>query len=338
MRRLGVWVACLAAVLALAGAADARTILLGVLGDAERFERQTGQQSTVRHAILGWEQGLSWGSRLSVTIPGLGPVPMIGIGTGRGWPDRREAITPRQIAMGEGDAYLFALNEAIAAWGNLLYLRPFGEMNGHWNFYCAYRRNGTLKGRSHSTVIFRKAFARLYLIAHGGTAEEINAELARLGLPPIDRDLAVNPTSLLRVVWNPQGYGNPDVPGNSAQAYYPGDAFVDVVGDDLYHIAGDAEWEAAEALYRAHPSKPFVFPEWGLWGLDDPAFIRRMHRFLLAHDRVEMISYFNAQPGSRFDLETKPASRRLYRRLIVDDLRARGLAAAASTTHAPAPS
>jgi hypothetical protein len=86
MRRLGVWVACLAVVLALAGAADARTILLGILGDAERFERQTGQQSTVRHAILGWEQGLTWGSRLAVTIPGLGPVPMVASGRARGGP------------------------------------------------------------------------------------------------------------------------------------------------------------------------------------------------------------------------------------------------------------
>ena len=32
--------------------------------------------------------------------------------------------------------------------------------------------------------------------------------------------------------WNPQGYGAPDIPANSAQAYYPGDRYVDVVGND----------------------------------------------------------------------------------------------------------
>ena len=79
----------------------------------------------------------------------------------------------------------------------------------------------------------------------------------------------------VEVVWNPQGYGSPDLPGNSAQAYYPGDAYVDVVGDDLYDIRGKAEWDAAEELYVAHPGKPFAFPEWGLWGLDDPAFVQR---------------------------------------------------------------
>jgi len=28
--------------------------------------------------------------------------------------------------------------------------------------------------------------------------------------------------------WKPQGFGAPDVPGNSTQAYYPGGAYVDV--------------------------------------------------------------------------------------------------------------
>ena len=47
-------------------------------------------------------------------------------------------------------------------------------------------------------------------------------------------DLPSNPFPLTRVIWNPQGYGAPDIPGNRAQAYYPGDAYVDVVGNDLY--------------------------------------------------------------------------------------------------------
>ncbi len=251
---------------------------------------------------------------------------MIGLTMGSIVPKRHEAVTSRDIALGRGDAYLFALNQAIADFGNLLYLRPFGEMNGHWNHYCAYKANGQPKDARHSTSWFRKAFARLYLIAHGGTAVEINPKLGALGLPPIDRDLPVNPYPTLRIVWNPQGYGSPDLPGNSAQAYYPGDGYVDLVGDDLYDIRGNAEWDAAEALYRAHPRKPFSFPEWGLWGIDDRDFIQRMHDFLVDHERVEMASYFDSRPGSVFDLETKPRSRRAYRRLIVEDLRTRGLA------------
>jgi hypothetical protein len=306
--------ACAAGILVQPAAAKPPT--LGILGDAGRFRGQTGQQSHVGHVILGWNQGYSWGSRFSALFPEYGPMPMIGLGTGTRWPNPREAITPRGIAMGQGDAYLIALNRAFAEWGKPIYLRPFGEMNGHWNFYCAYTQSGRSKGPAHSTRMFRKAFARVYLLAHGGTAKAINAKLRRLGLPGIKVDLEKNPYPTLRVIWNPQGYGSPDLRGNSAQAYYPGDAYVDVVGNDLYNIRGKAEWEANERLYRAHPSKPYAFPEWGNWGIDDPAFIQAMARFVRQHRRVEMLAYFESKPGSVFDLTSKPLSRAAYRRYI----------------------
>ncbi len=118
------------------------------------------------------------------------------------------------------------------------------------------------------------------------------------------------------MIWNPQGYGAPDIPANSAQAYYPGDPYVDVVGNDLYDQRGKAEWDANEALYNAHPNKPYSFPEWGLWGIDDPAFIRTMGTFVRTHSRTEMLAYFESKPGSIFDLATKPKSRAAYREVI----------------------
>jgi hypothetical protein len=119
------------------------------------------------------------------------------------------------------------------------------------------------------------------------------------------------------VIWNPQGYGSPDVPGNRAAAYYPGNRYVDVVGNDLYDIGGKAEWDANARLYKAHPSKPYAFPEWGLWGIDDPKFIRQMAKFVKTHRRVELLSWFNGvYAGSIFDLASKPKSRRAYRALI----------------------
>jgi hypothetical protein len=92
---------------------------------------------------------------------------------------------------------------------------------------------------------------------------------------------------------------------------------VDVVDDDLYDIGRRAEWAAAEALYKAHPRKPFAFPEWGLWGIDDPAFVQHMARFPRTHHRTELISYYNAKTGSLFDLASKPLSLAAYRRYIV---------------------
>jgi hypothetical protein len=311
VRRISALLVC-AAVLAPSASA---TPLLGVLGNKSRFGRLTGQYSAVNHVIIGWNQGLRWGTPLSALIPQYGPVPMIGVNaTGRG---NREIVTPRGVALGAGDAYLFALNRAISRWGRTIYLRPFGEMNGHWNSVCAYTASGAFKGAAHSTRWFRKAFARIYLLAHGGPAALINARLKTLGLPPIRHDLPLNVYPTLKVIWNPQGYGSPDVPGNRAAAYYPGDHYVDVVGNDLYDINYKAQWDANARLYKAHPSKPYAFPEWGLWGIDDPKFIRRMAKFVKTHRRVELLSWFNGvHPGSIFDLASKPKSRRAYRALI----------------------
>ena len=303
---------CLAGALAFAASASAARPLLGIHGNAERFQALTGQRSQVEHVLMGW--GQVTGRRLDRMIENLGEIPMLGLKTG---PAGSERITPGQIALGEGDDFLVDLNRAVARSGKRVYIRPLPEMNGHWNPYCAFSKDGRPKDAAHSTAVFRRAFARIYLILHGGSRAEVDARLRRLGLPGVGTDLPVNPPDRLRVIWNPQGYGSPDLPGNSAQAYYPGDAYVDVVGNDLYDIGFKAEWAAAEALYDAHPGKPHAFPEWGLWGIDDPAFIRRMAEFVRTHPRVELISWFTSKPGSIFDLATKPASRRAYRELIV---------------------
>jgi hypothetical protein len=306
MRRAVVAVAALA----FAAPAAAQPPLLGIKGNAERFAQLTGRQVSVQHAIVGWGQGAGWGSSFPALLGQLGPVPMVGLGTSR---NGAEAATPKDIALGKGDGWFMALGNAIHDFGNRVYVRPMGEMNGYWNPYCAYTKDGRVKP-NHETSWFRKAFARIYLIVHGGTAAAIDAKLKALGAPGIGQDLPVNPNA--RVVWNPQGYGAPDLPGNSAQAYYPGDAYVDVVGDDLYDIRGKAEWAAADALYKAHKSKPFAFPEWGLWGVDDPAFVKQMRDFVKSHPRTELLAYFESVPGSVFDLASKPKSLAAYKQLI----------------------
>jgi hypothetical protein len=299
--------------LVLAPAALARP-LLGLYGDTTRFATQTGQHTDVGHIYLGWGQGSSWGSGFDRIVPRLSRVPMISITTFH-WPSKAETLTPLQIARGAGDDYLIAVNAAVARANlNVFYVRPLAEMTGWWNPWCAFTRSGKAKGGAHSTANFRKAFARMYLLLHGGTATELNARLARLGLPGVKADLPVNPFPRLRVIWNPQAHGDPQVPGNTPAAYYPGDAFVDVVGDDTYDL-GSVDWGAIERLYRAHPRKGFAFPEWGMT-LDDPGFVQRMASFVRSHRRVELLSFYTGKAGSVYDLASKPRARAKYRRLI----------------------
>jgi Beta-mannanase len=247
MRKLAP-VAVAALALAVPAAAAAMPVL-GIKGDPGRFQTLTGQDSQVRHVIVGWGQGAGWGSQFSALFQQLGGTPMIGLGT-RG-KDGEEAITPQQIALGQGDSYVVALNAAVNAWAQPIYIRPFGEMNGYWNVYSAYTKSGAVKP-GHQTAWFRKAFARVYLIVHGGAAADIDAKLKALGLPPLTGgDLPENPLPDTRVIWNPQGFGDPDIPGNTAQKYYPGDAYVDVVGDDLYDIRARRSGRRRRALQGA---------------------------------------------------------------------------------------
>jgi hypothetical protein len=295
--------------------ASAQAVLLGVVGDKSRFRSQTGQVSDIRMRFTTWNTHLGRPAGMDRLFTENTPIPMLTLHTKN--QDGREAITPRAIARGVGDRYLVEISEAATRFGREAYIRPLAEMNGHWNFYCAYNSNGTYRGAAHSTRNFRRAFRRIYFIMKGGTNADINARLANIGLPAlrVSRDIPEN--TLVRVVWNPQGFGSPNLAKNSANSYYPGDQYVDVVANDLYDIRFKAEWDANLALFRSHPSKPYAIGEWGLWGIDDPAFVRHMASFVSGHPRVEAIVYYKSLRGSLFDLGSKPKSLAAYKRYIV---------------------
>ena len=199
-------------------------VLLGLHGDPGRFQGQTGQQTQIRHTFVSFAQTAS----LERIAANAGPVPMLALNTGSY--GSRETATPRGIALGRNDAFLIRLNRVINDWsGDRFYVRPFPEMNAWWESNCAYTRDGTPRGGPYTTAWNRRALARIAIVLRGGVQADVNRRLARLGLPGIHQDLAIT-TPKLRIVWNPQGFGAPDLPGNSAQAYYPGDAYVDVVG------------------------------------------------------------------------------------------------------------
>lgn len=300
------------------GAPAVSELYLGIAGDAARFEGQTSQDSAIRHIFLSWDQGRTFGKKIDVVLRSLAPIPMIHIGTG-GPLGKTEAIKPVQIATGQGDAYLVTLNEGIAGYGQLVYLRLMAEMNHFRRFHAAYRQNGTSKGPAYSPETYRKAFARMYLLLHGGPSAAINAALRRMGLPAYaGGDLPANPPARLRVIWNPLGGGQPAIPGNAAARFYPGDRYVDIVGNDLYGEQGQFARPQNEALYafaRAH-GKPFAFPEWGLIDDDYPEFVRYVCDFIRSHARIELAAYYKAEPGSRYDLADKPKSRQAYRACI----------------------
>lgn len=310
MRKLLV-LAALAALLIPAEAGA--SILLGVEGSKSRFNDLTNQATDVNLDFITW--GVHKQTYMDNTLAAAKPIPALSFGTVNKYGN--EAITPAQIANGKGDRVLIDIAQALDRFGNFAYVRPYAEMNGHWNPYCAYNSNGSYRGASHSTKSFRRAFRRTYLIVHGGSVANINAKLVASRMPKLDRTKNL-PTNDVKVIWNPQGFGSPDLKGNSADAYYPGDNYVDVVANDLYDYGRGVEWAANLDLYRAHTGKPYAIGEWGLGpGIDHPDFVQKMANFVASHARVKMIIYYRSQNGSTFDLSSKPKSRAAYKRYIL---------------------
>src|SRR6201991_4446107 len=95
-------------------------------------------------------------------------------------PGTRERATPRGIAKGRYDTYLYALGRDFAGYGRPVYLRLFSEMNNAANPYSSYGRDGRLRGGGHSQYWFRQAWRRVSLILRGGRTARLHQPLRPL--------------------------------------------------------------------------------------------------------------------------------------------------------------
>ena len=227
----------------------------------------------------------------------------------------RQAITPAGITQGAGDAYLLTLSKLIAGHGKPVYIRLFPEMNNANNAYSGFNADGSSRGPDYSPSTFIAAWRRVVVVLRGGPVSAIDARLAALGQPRLHGvgaggSVAQSPISF---VWTPETAGTPEIPAQSAAAYYPGDDYVDWVGTDFY--SRFPNFAGLEAFYKEFSSKPFAFGEWALWSQDSPSFVDQFFAWVNSHKRVQMILY-NQGYGSEFLLSGDPASTAAIRQLI----------------------
>jgi hypothetical protein len=293
--------------------------------DFHRFARQVRAHPAVLEDFYHWDTPLTTGALkrwrktrtrgvLSLsTAPGVGP----------------ELLSPRQIAKGRGDHYLVRLNQSIAASKQVVYIRPFPEMNGYWNPYSAYDANGTRRGRSHSTRNFRRAWRRMVLIVRGGRVSRINNKLRQRHMPRILRASSNHDSTYRRhniyghlrrakvsFMWSPQTIGSPAVRGNRPGAYWPGKRFVDWVGADIYSkFATPGIWAAFKHFYRHWRHRPFVVGEYSPWDNDYRGrFTHKLFRWAERHHRGRLHIYYRpVQPTSAYDINHWPRARRVVR-------------------------
>jgi len=296
---------------AVVAVAAAQAIPMGAYGNTARFDRLTGQRTESGLVFLGWDQGRSWGSPYAFFLSRLGERPHIALHPeGRG-----RMITPSAIALGKGDAHLIGLAQAIAASGKEAIVRPLAEMNNSKNPYCAFTPGGSRRGTAYSTRWYKKAFQRIYVLMHGGTAQAMTARLRALGMPGVRTDIPASRYPKMTVVWNPLAVGVPAVAGNGYRDYFPGLRYLDAYGNNYYNTSGVYAFHRTEGVYKAFGTKPFMFPEWGL-SVDDPTYIKAFATFLRRHRRVRFASFFNGPAGGAYDLGRKPRSLAAYRRFI----------------------
>lgn len=295
-------------------------VLLGMGGHATTpaaFDRLTGGIHDIHLITVPWNEQRTWSEALANQLPASaagGYRLMLHIGPNR-VENGREGRSPGAVARGLADRYFLDMSRVINESGQMVYVRPPAEMNGHWSLWSAFDRDGSRRDADHSTRSYRKAFIRIALISRGGDVAKINATLQRNGMPALKTTHASLPASgRIATVFNPQAEGSPNVRGNQPQDYYPGRAFVDYVANDLYAQSGRAHWTANEALYRRYaPAHPFMMAEYAPWGYDDPAFMRRMFQWVATHPRTVALMYFNGTSGSTFRLANKARSLTAYR-------------------------
>jgi hypothetical protein len=224
-----------------------------------------------------------------------------------------ELITPEQIALGAGDDYLLQLNDFFFKRGLPAYIRPLGEPNRCLNAWWAVNCDGSQKDGEHTTGWYKQAFRRISLIVRGGNSlEGINATLAEIGLPPVNRTKGPPPTELpgapVSIIWSPLPGGSPRVKGNFPGNYWPGARWVDWAGTDFY--SQYPVWKDLNHFYEGKQwkRKPIAIAEWAVYGKDEPRFAKQLVSWLAKRQRVRMFVYYTGfGPGyNPYDLKLYP--------------------------------
>src|SRR5829696_157495 len=224
-----------------------------------------------------------------------------------------EMITPQQIALGGGDNYLLQVNAFFAERGLPAYIRPLGEPNRCLNPWSPIYCDGSPKGGEHTTGWYKQAFRRIAAIVRGGvTLEQINATLAEIGLPGLNRTKGPNPTSLpaapVSIIWSPLPGGSPRVKGNFPGNYWPGSRWVDWASTDFY--SQYPVWKDLNRFYRGKQwkGKPIGIAEWAVHRVDEPRFVKQLIAWVAKLQRVRMLVYYRGfgEAGNEYALGPYP--------------------------------
>ncbi len=166
------------------------------MAPVEELERSLDFQLDIVHWFTSWDG--AWDEGLVAMAAQQGRRPLIS------WEPHRQPVPA--IAAGYYDDYLRAWARGAAAYGKVIYLRPFPEMNGNWTPW---------NGNAPALVA---AWQRVVTLFRQEGADNV------------------------KWVWSPNLTDEPRTPENSLERYYPGDAYVDILALSGFNWGTGRPW------------------------------------------------------------------------------------------------
>ncbi|MCL2122368.1 MAG: glycoside hydrolase family 26 protein, partial [Clostridiales bacterium] len=174
------------------------------------------------------------------------------------------------VLNGDYDAFLQDYAETVAGFQHPVLFRLGNEMNGDW---CPYSSWHTAK----DTAVYRAFYRYVYGFFERAEADNVIW------------------------VWNPNGGSYPDFKWNHELMYYPGDAFVDIVGmtkynTGTYYSSFGERWrefdELYDALYLSYTTRytqPLMITEFASasMGGDKEQWVERMFAHIGQYPRIK---------------------------------------------------
>ncbi len=193
--------------------------------------------------------------------------------------EAREGNMVYQVLNGVYDDYLHKYAAAIAKFGHPVLFRLGNEMNGDWCPYSAYHT-------SRDTSIYRAFYRYVYEIfrQEGAIANTI-------------------------WIWNPNERAYPNYKWNYEMLYYPGDAYVDVIGltgynNGTYYASVGEIWRTFDQIYdpiykkvRAYSGKPLMITEFSCSsvGGDKAQWVKEMFQSLHKYPLVKVAVWWDGR-------------------------------------------
>ena len=292
----------------------------GVGSDYRQFAQDVGKRPPVIQTFH------PWGNSLHTAMPRWKAIrarPMLHITTRTD--AGTELKTPKQIALGKGDAYLIRLNRSLSRNRMRAYIRPLGEPNRCRNPYAGVDCSGTVRGGHYAFKWYRSAFRRIAIIVRGGAKRgTINARLDKIGLPKVWKRSKKKvlprklPKAPVAMVWSPLPAGSPTVKVNRPRNYWPGTDWVDWVATDFYSRYNN--WKHLKKFYvkwSIGKRRPMALSEFGLWGQDKPGFIKHIFRFVRTRKQMRMMVYYqDFGTSNEFRIQNFPRGRKTLKKFI----------------------